>query len=184
MTEITESAEKVRRAAAFTQQGVELFFRGRYAEALALMDEALALDPASVRAYCGRAMCLAQLGKPDEGALMADRALALDPDSGVAFSVRALCRHRRGDDAGAETDYRKAIELEPGDYRGYYNFACYWAEHGDEEKCRSYLAHAFQLATVAFADIAAEDPDLARYSGREWFRELVAETKRRARDGL
>ena len=183
MTPTPADGETIRRAATLTQQGIELFFRGRYAEAIALLDQALAFNPLYVRGHCGRAMCLAQLGNAEEALATAERALALDPAAGLTYSIRALCRHRCGDDVGAEEDHRRALELAPDDYRGYYNFACYWAERRDEEKCRQYLTYAFQLATAAFAAVAAEDPDLARYAGRLWFRDLVADTKRRAAGG-
>jgi len=181
MEETAENtSEQRRRVAAVAQHGVELFFRGHYEKALGYMDQALALDPRFVRAYVGKALCLAQLGDPKKGAEMAALALALEPRSAIAYSARALCRHRSGDQQGAVLDYVNAIDLAPDDYRVYYNFACYWAERGDEAGCRRYLGHALELASTSFADIAAEDPDLARFSQKPWFKELVAEVKKKA----
>ncbi len=174
------AGERRREAAALTQRGIELYFRGHYEKALVLIEQALALEATFVRAYTAKAHCLAELGKAAEGLAAAAQALALAPTSAIGYSARAVCKHRLRDDAGAEADYRKSLELAPDDFRVYYNFACYWAEHGDEEQCRTYLRHALELGPASFADIAGDDPDLARYNRTEWFRELVAEIKRKA----
>lgn len=162
-----------------TQRGIEVFFRGRYAEALAFIDEALVVHPAFARAHAAKALCLTQLGNASGGLNHAEKAVALSPAEGIYYTTRAMCKARLGDRDGAETDYNHALTLAPDDYRVYYNVACYWAERSDEEKCRRFLADAFSLADASFADVAADDPDLGRYSDRPWFRELIADVKRR-----
>ncbi len=174
------NAEKARRAASLTQRGVELFFRGHYAEALGFIDRAIALAPDFARAYAAKAVCCAQMGEPRAGVELAEKALALEPDFAVAYTIRGLCRGRLKDHERAVADYLTAVKLVPDDFRVYYNFACYWAECGEEELCREYLEHAFALTDAGFGDVAVLDPDLARYSGAAWFRELLANLKRRA----
>jgi Tfp pilus assembly protein PilF len=175
--------ERRRRAGTLVQQGVELFFRGHFEKALVFFDEALEMDPGLVRAYVAKAMCMAQLGDPAAGQRLAEKAIALDDHYGTAYTARALCRRRMGDVKGAVVDYQRALELAPDDFRVYYNFACFCAEQGDEEKCREYLRYAFELSSAGFVEIAAQDPDLARYNRTEWFRDLVAEVKTKAAGG-
>ena len=171
--------ERIRQAAVLTQRGVDLFFQGKYDEARAALERAVTLTPNSPRPYSAMALCLAQLGNPRAGLEYAEKAVTLDPASAVALTARGFCFHRLGDGERAVADFERALQLDPSDYRVWYNFACHWAERGDEEKCRYYLATAFDLAPAHFAGAAGADPDLGRYSQKDWFRELLARLKTR-----
>lgn len=175
--------EKRKKAAALTQHAVELTFRGRFGEALGFAEQALAMDDAYARAYAAKAICLVQLGDAEKGLEAAERAVALEGNVGVFYSIRALCKARRRDYAAAEADYERGLALSPDDFKVHYNYACYWAERGDEEKCRAYLQAALELADAGFADVAPFDPDLARFHERPWFRELLAAAKKRVVGG-
>jgi Tfp pilus assembly protein PilF len=172
--------EDKRKAAALTQRGVDLFFQSRYDEALAALEEATTVDPAASRPWSARALCMAQLGNPRLGMTLAERALELDRNAPMAYTARATCRRRLGDGDGARADFERGMALAPDDYRVYYNYACHWAELGREEECRQMLAMAFDLAPGHFAAVATADPDLARYSRREWFRDLTVALRQRA----
>jgi tetratricopeptide (TPR) repeat protein len=173
------NAKRLRDAAALTQQAVDLFFRGDYDVALNLVEDSLGLNPAYSRTHCAKALCLLQLGQARDALKCTEYALELNDGDAVAYTTRAMCRHRLGDGEGAEADFERAVELGPDDYRVFYNAACYWAERGREEECREHFETAMALAPAAFAAVAAADPDLARYSGREWFREILAEVRKR-----
>jgi Tfp pilus assembly protein PilF len=168
-----------REAAALTQQAVDRFFRGDYEVALNLVEDSLARNPRYGRTYCAKALCLLQLGQAREAMRCTEYALELNADDAVAYTTRAMCRHRLGDRDGAEGDFDKAIELGPDDYRVFYNAACYWAERGEEARCRELFTTAMQLSPASFGPVAAVDPDLARFSRREWFRDVLAEVRRR-----
>jgi Flp pilus assembly protein TadD len=168
-----------RQAAALTQEGVDLFFKTFYNDALARFDAAIELDPAFARPYAAKAFCLMQLGNPREGLSYANKALALDPNNAVYYTTRGFLQHRLADDEGAVADFARAVELDPGDFRVYYNVACYWAERGDEAECRFNLEQAVELAPGHFGSAMGSDPDLARYAGREWFHDLLASLKER-----
>ena len=170
---------KVREAAALTQQAVDRFFRGDYEDALNLVEDSLGLNPWYARTHCAKALCLLQLGQAKDALACTEYALTLNDVDAVAYTTRAMCRHRLGERDGAEADFQRAIELGPDDYRVFYNAACYWAERGEEERCSELFATAMELAPAAFASVAAVDPDLARYSRREWFRDVLADVRRR-----
>lgn len=90
-------------------------------EAIALYNQALALDPKFVRAYAGLANCysLASSGLTAKARyplakLNAETALALDPDSAEAHTAVAFMRYKfewRWKDA--EVEFQKAIALDP-----------------------------------------------------------------------
>jgi len=172
--------DRRRRIAALTQLGMDLYGRARFGEALNRMEDALALNAVYERALRGKALCLTQLGRAQEALAVAELALERYPESGLNYSTRGLCLHRAGRSAEAEADFERAVELAAEDYRVYYNYACFWAERGDEERCRRYFGYALEAAPENFAYVPPADPDLARYSRREWFLDLLAHLKQRA----
>jgi tetratricopeptide (TPR) repeat protein len=175
----TPEAEKKYRAAALTQIGIDLYDAGRFEPGLAAFRRALTLEPNRVRALRGMALCLSQLGRAAEGLGYAEKAVELARDPGLAYATLGLVLHRLGRDEEAEKAFDLGVKNTPDDYRVYYNFACYWAERGNETACRNYLELALELAPSAFASQPAKDPDLGRYSRQEWFVDLIAALKKR-----
>lgn len=155
----------------------DLYTGRRYEEAFAAALALVKRDPNHTWAYCVCASCLAQMGRANEGLAVAEQAVALEPKFPLALTTRALCLHRLGRYSEAEADYERALAVGAEDFRIYYNFACYWAERGDETKCRQYFGQAIAYMGPGDAGDIAGDPDLARYQGREWFKELLAEAK-------
>jgi TolB-like protein/Tfp pilus assembly protein PilF len=102
-------------------------------QALAHFQKAIALDPNYARAYAQAAMALGLLANysgtssEQEQALRRDylaRALKLDPGLGEAYAVRGAMSEEAGDFAGAEENYKRAIELAP-------NFSTAWQWYGE-----------------------------------------------------
>jgi tetratricopeptide (TPR) repeat protein len=162
------------KGAALTKHAVGFLYVGRYTEAVALFDAALELDDANVRALTGRALAAAKDGRPVEGLTSAEKALALDPANAVAYTARGSCLYHAGRFDEAQAAYERALGLGPENPAVLYNTACFWATVGDENKCREYLTRGFQYSELIGVEQAHEDPDLAPYSGREWFQGLLA----------
>lgn len=163
-----------------TEEAAIMFHNGRYDVALAMFEKALALDPKNVRALGGKSLTLTQLGRAEEALAMAQEAVACDARYAPSYTALAYAYHRLGREAEAESAFRKAIELNPDGLdagKVLYNFACYWAERGEEEKCQYYLKKAFALVAQHTLDHAPNDPDLARFAQKPWFKELLAEAK-------
>lgn len=151
----------------------------KYDEALTVVDRLLKF---AARGYSVRALCLAEMGQPEEGLRAAEMGVAADPTDAVVLTSRAFCKHRLGDNVGADDDYHRAMELDPGNYKVFYNYACYWAERNNEGECRRYLEMAVELMSPGNRSTMLEDPDLARFREAEWFRELAARAKARTRN--
>jgi protein O-GlcNAc transferase len=180
MADDTTAADVRFRTAALTQLGIDLYDKGRFEAGIAAFRRALALEPGRVRALRGMALCLSQLGRAAEGIAYAEKAVELAHDPGLAYATLGLVLHRLGRDDEAEKAFNLGIKNTPDDYRVYYNFACYWAERGNETACRRHLELTLELAPASFASQPPKDPDLARYSRRDWFVDLVAGLKKRA----
>ena len=162
------------RVAELTHQAITFMFRGQYDTAWAMLQQALKEDAAYPRTHTALAYTLMYQGKPEEGEAAAARALELDPRFAIGYTARGDCRARRGDVAGAVADYEAALTLDPANYRVYYNFACFWCDQGDEERCRRNLEIALNLSPAFFPEIVRRDPSLAAVAGAPWFSALVA----------
>ena len=89
-----------------------LFEDGEYARALALYDEALAIDSNHIHALRGRARTLMQMERFEEARAAFDDAIARAPDFGASYANRGILYDRMGDYERAIADYEKALELD------------------------------------------------------------------------
>ncbi|MFL5495016.1 MAG: protein kinase domain-containing protein, partial [Gemmatimonadales bacterium] len=108
--------------------------------------QAIAADPEYAMAHVGAALAYAELAagagggtvRPDEayhqGMQAVTAALALDPDLGEAHEVLGLLKMVHFDWAGAETEFKLALELSPGaaDVYDHYGWLCGALERYDE----------------------------------------------------
>jgi adenylate cyclase len=95
-------------------------------QALAFVNEAIALDPKFAAAYALKAEILSSLafGSPDDaiydrfieqGEAAANRAVELDPQLAEAHAALGEMARRRGEDAAAIEYLKRAVKLKPGD---------------------------------------------------------------------
>ena len=83
--------------------------QGRHARALAQFEALLAIDAADLFALLGRGSALTALGKLDRAAAAFKAVLELDPGNQYALAELGLVKLNRGDTAGAEQAFRKAM---------------------------------------------------------------------------
>ena len=169
--------DKSRKAEALVRKASTLTFTGKYREGLELFDQALALDPVMPRAHSGRAVALAQLGRPADGLKSAQEAIRLAPAHAPAYTTLALCLDRMGRYDEAKSTYEFALTIRPENPQVLYNYACFWAAHGQEEKCRFFLTRAFQYLESGVVTHSKKDADLGPYVDADWFEELHAAAK-------
>lgn len=104
-----EAAKSMRREAA------KLMAESRNAEALVLLNKALAHSPQESNLWVQRADCLDELRYDNEALKSADKAVQLDPANASAQNMCGLLRKRKGDLEGAVGHYRTAAALMPED---------------------------------------------------------------------
>ena len=158
------------RAYQLYQQGrhhLALFTAEGMRAAVDYFERALARDPSLAPAHVGIALAYTELGEtgmlgPDEAypraTAAAQRALALDPDLGDAHTTTAYGRMvHEFDWAGAEAEYRRALELSPSSADAYdlYGRLCSALERHDEAVAMQQraqeldpLVHRVDLATA------------------------------------
>jgi tetratricopeptide (TPR) repeat protein len=99
--------------------------------ALALYAQALRLDPQCRPAYVGRSLILLSQGRAGEAVADLDAALALGPEHAEAFGLRGDARVLAEDLDGADADYARALEINPGLVRVRFNRAVVCRLRGD-----------------------------------------------------
>jgi tetratricopeptide (TPR) repeat protein len=126
-------------AAAYLRVGAALMALGRYEEALASCDAALALEPNYIEAYNSRGIVLRHLQRSTEALASFERALELRPSAAELHNNRGnvLRRLQRLPDALAS--FERAIELQPRFAMAYNNRGLVLqALHRYEEAAASY----------------------------------------------
>mmetsp|Transcript_15902 Transcript_15902/g.29084 ORF Transcript_15902/g.29084 Transcript_15902/m.29084 type:complete len:876 (-) Transcript_15902:97-2724(-) len=113
-----------------TSQADLLASRGRFAEALALVEEALRLEPQRADLHQGLGQCLSQLGRLDEAIQAFDAALQRDPEQRhiLRSKAGALARQQRWEDAAV--CLREVLKVEPGNSELRVELAQCLTEHG------------------------------------------------------
>jgi tetratricopeptide (TPR) repeat protein len=104
-------------ALAWNAVGAALVTEGRPADALSLLDRAVAQDPTLAGAQQNRALALLALGRSDEALTAAETAVRLDPDLGEAWLTKGALLARAGRVADALPSFRRAVALRPSDPR-------------------------------------------------------------------
>jgi tetratricopeptide (TPR) repeat protein len=100
---------------AFNERGNTLTSSGRFEEALASYDSALALDSAYLPAWNNRGVVLKEMQRLEQALLSYDRALALKPDLTAVLTNRANVASELGRVAEALAGYDSALALNPGE---------------------------------------------------------------------
>ena len=97
---------------------------GRHEDAIARLDQALALDPKDITAWLNRGILLRNLGRYEDSIGGYDQALALDPKNVIAWLNRGNSLSNLGRYEESLASYDQALALDPT-----YVFA--WLSHGN-----------------------------------------------------
>jgi eukaryotic-like serine/threonine-protein kinase len=95
------------------ERGLLLHHRKDYPASLKACESALRLRPRDVKACRLRADALLELKRWPEALQALDDCLSYGPPDAAVFRARAVLRTRLGQYAGAQTDYTRALEIEP-----------------------------------------------------------------------
>ena len=89
--------------------------KGKYDDAIADFDKAIALDPNDAAAYGNRGNAYYSKGEVDRAIADYTKAIALDPKLVQARYNRGIAYRKKGDKEQAIADFRKALEIDPSD---------------------------------------------------------------------
>ena len=100
-------------AKGFIQQAGQSIQSGQYAQALELVDQAIAIDPMDPEAHVLRGVALSSTNQPDAAVESFRRAIGLDPQNTKAFFNLAIHYYRIGQKAEALEMAREVVNQDP-----------------------------------------------------------------------
>lgn len=125
-----EDSDKLAAEACFKEAAAKLK-KGKYEEALTLLNKALELDPRSPKVYSNRAVARIYLNDIEGAIADCDTALQLKPGDINAYCNRGMAKASIGNYRGAISDFERAIELNPKMPEGWNNIAICKYKLGD-----------------------------------------------------
>lgn len=170
-------------------QVYDLYLRGRYAwnqrtaagfqDAIRYFDQAIQKDPDFALAYAGLADAYQLLGPgletrgaPTKAKAAAERALRLDDGLAEAHTSLAGLLHRTDVDIeGAEREFRRALDLNPGYATSHQWYAILLAEEGRDEEATRHAQQAVALDPLSGP--IHQTLGLVHYYGRRYDRAVV-----------
>jgi tetratricopeptide (TPR) repeat protein len=103
-------------------RGAALVKMGEYDRGMKDLDRAVQLAPVSRNARYNRALALKTMGRYREALDDLNEAIKIRPDADT-YNNKGNVLKRLGDQAGAVENYRKSLELDPGNGATYFNLA-------------------------------------------------------------
>ena len=162
-------------AAELLAQGEKLALESQFADALALLDQALELDPGLAMAWNWHGHCHAGLGNPDVALISYQRALEILPDYAWTHYAIGMAQRNLGHPEESIAGYSRALELDPAHFKAWQWRGFTKNESGDHRGAIADLSRALAIknddawtwfargrAFVASRDFAGAIPDFLR----------------------
>lgn len=115
---------------------ISLYRLERFEESITGLDRLIAAHKGNADFLESRGVAYHRWGRNTEALADFDAALALEPDKGYRHACRAWIRDKMGDTAGSVVDYKRAVELDPGDDISQNNLELMEAKMGYQTKSK------------------------------------------------
>lgn len=118
------------------RRGSDLLSAGKYEEAVAEFDEAIAKTPVTAVLYYYRGYGLERSGKIDQALNDYGKAIELKPDFLLPLTRSGIILAKKGDFKKASEYYKKAIDLKDQDPESYYNYGVCLVNTGNRDEAQ------------------------------------------------
>ncbi|MEX0978490.1 MAG: tetratricopeptide repeat-containing glycosyltransferase family protein, partial [Pirellulales bacterium] len=108
--------------------------QGRYADAMASIGQAIAVNPRRASFYSNLGEAHRGLGQLAEAVDCCQRAIRLEPNLSEAHNNLGLALRTQGDVAGATRQFERAVELKHDNVNAHFNLACILLLQGDFQR--------------------------------------------------
>ena len=142
------------------EQGLTLYYKRQFPQALKLFNQALAIDPLCYEALNAKGATLAFQGEHDEGLALIQQALDLNPSFVYGNFNLGLANELAGRWDPAIAAYQKALQLDHRDTWSYYGIASIYGRLGNMDKVVEYLQPAIALDPDV-KEVARDEQDFA-----------------------
>lgn len=153
--------------------------QGRVADAVRLLERAVALAPQDIGARNALALCLQRLERPVEALQHVEELLRHHPGLGFAHANKGNVLIALGHLGRARTSHLRALELEPGNFAALSSLASIASHRGDHDEARTWAQQAlaavpnFPDAVISLAAAELAEGALAR--AEALLRQLLAD---------
>ena len=126
-------------------EALKLWHEDKDTEAIALMSEAITLNPNDAEIYVKRATIYMSTGEASSCFYDADKALQLDSNNATAYFLRGAANLALLKNNNAIADLNEAIRLDAKNKHAYYFRGLYWRNVGNKKKARADFLKAKEL---------------------------------------
>ena len=126
-------------------EAMNCWYEEKDSEAIALLGEAITLNPNDAEIYVKRATIFMSMGEAASCAYDADKALQLNPNHAMAYFLRGAANLTLSKNAQAIADLNEAIRLDDKNKHAYYFRGLYYRNIGDKERARTDFLKAKEL---------------------------------------
>ncbi len=158
------------------EQGLKLYYKREFPEALTFLDKALAIDTRCYQALNAKGATYAFQGKYDEGLALIKQALEINPTFVYGHFNLGLANELAGRWDPAISAYQEALRLDKQDVWSYYGIASIYGRLGNAAKVLEYLEQAIAL-DPGVKEVAREEKDFDPVRLDPRFQQLVTVTK-------
>ena len=124
----------------------QLYDAGKFAEAQAAYESAIAANPSSAAAQAGLARSLLRQEKIDQARETITKAVAAQPNSAALLSALGDVQFRFAEMGEAEGSYLKALKLDPKEVHAYLGLVEVYAAYSLYRRAYDQLQHAHEIA--------------------------------------
>jgi tetratricopeptide (TPR) repeat protein len=125
--------------------GHDLLIKGRYPEALAQFEDAVALAPNFSDGYYSIGLVLEKMGEIKQAQAQFQHGLLLNPDNAGIYDALGGLARREGDFVHAQELYQHALHLQPNDAVAYINLGDILIHDGHGSEAIDSYQHALEL---------------------------------------
>lgn len=175
-TSTTTNANANANALKLYEQGLKLYYKREFPEALAIFNKALANDSRCYQALNAKGATYAFQGKYDEGLALIKQALEINPTFVYGYFNLGLANELAGRWDPAISAYQEALRLDKQDVWSYYGIASIYGRLGNAAKVLEYLEQAIAL-DPGVKEVAREEKDFDPVRLDPRFQKLVAPTE-------
>jgi len=158
------------------EQGLKLYYKREFSQALTFFNKALAKDTRCYQALNAKGATYAFQGKYDEGLALIKQALEINPNFVYGHFNLGLANELAGRWDPAISAYQEALRLDKQDVWSYYGIASIYGRMGNAAKVLEYLEQAIAL-DPGVKEVAREEKDFDPVRQDPRFQKLVTPTE-------
>ena len=153
--------------------GKLLFGLEKYSEAIAHLEESIALNFKSIDTYYYLGMSFQKAKEYEQAEEVFDQILSLFPDNSIILRAKGILLYELKDYEVAIAIYQRLVEIEPENPIFWYDLAYCHALHNNPELAVFALQRSIEIQPEEFKQHARTDLDFASLQDNEMFKQLI-----------